>query len=319
MKVEKYKENQMLPFGKKPLIDALTMTGVFIILFVIGILALANNHKQSLKNSTVIEANQVDLMFLHAQQQYLEERLDSMHLLLFNTILKSAEADFKNNAENQKLLNELFRLQKQYMALKQTNISDNNFYFSKSQEGTNKKLKPNEFVLVYQTAFKSMFKKYNIIKPDYRTYRLIQTLSTAQAILESGWGGSNLAYYHNNWHGIKCQACGGVKLKRCTDKNSVAYNDDCEMDRFYKYSHFSGSIVAHYKLFTDKNKKYHTFINKALKKPALYKYARDGKITDKEFWASDVGSLCQDLSGYYATSKQYHNKLKTLIVKYKLY
>lgn len=318
MKVKKYQENQLLPFGKKPLVNALWATGIFVSLFVMFILFIANNHKQGLKNSSTIEANQVDLMFLHTQQQELEARVDSLHILLFNTVLKSAEADFKNDSKNAALLEELIRLQKQYLLLKRTSGSSD-FYFSNSQKGDNKKLKPDEFILLYQTTFATIFKKYNLPKPDHRKYRLIQTLSTAQGILESGWGGSNLAYYHNNWHGIKCQACGGTKLKRCTDKNSVPYNDDCAMDRFYKYSHFSGSIAAHYKLFISKNKKYHTFINKALKKPALYKFANDGKITDKEFWASDVGSLCQDLSGYYATSKEYHNKLKTLILKYKLY
>ena len=296
---------------------------VVILFFVISLLIFIAIKKQT-KSQQIIEDNvhytQMDIHNLYLTQQELDLRIDSLQLMLFNTVLSSTKSEFK---QNEVLLRELMKLKRENIEFRKKSAPDkqsNNFYFSNSQKGNYKKLPPKEFISTYNKNFKTIFKSYNIPKPKTKKYELIRILSVTQGILESGWGGSTLAAKYNNWHGIKCQACGGSYIPlRCNDKNSVAYNDDCEMDRFYIYSSPKQSIAAHYLLFTNKQKKYDAFITKALKKPALKSFVKNGKVSKEDFYKSDVWSLCQDLSGVYASDKQYHLNLSRLILKYELY
>lgn len=162
-------------------------------------------------------------------------------------------------------------------------------------------------------------------KPNHKKLTLAKIVSTAQGALESSWGGSHLSANYNNWHGIKCQACGGTFVAgKCTPKNSVAFNDDCSFDKFYVYQTVRESIAAHYVLVFDTNspkgKKYKEGLAEAMKQPSLKSFEKDGKITDDEFWKSDVGVMCMTLRKVgYATDKDYHKTLKKLILKRKMY
>lgn len=312
--------NSVVTFKKKFIGISLLVVALFFILISILLSLAINNKSQSEDIKENVEYNQIDLHYLYINQQELDLRIDSLQLLLFNTILSSTKSEFN---QNELILKELMKLKRENIEFRKKNAPNkqsNDFYFSKSQEGESKKLTPQQFITKYNTGFNTIFKKYNIPVPNQRKYELIKTLSIAQGILESGWGSSTLATKYNNWHGIKCQACGGSYLPlRCNDNNSVAYNDDCPKDRFYIYSDYTASIAAHFLLLSSKSKKYNTFITNALKKPSLKSFVKDGKISYADFYKSDVGSLCQDLSGYYATNKDYHKKLRILITKYKLY
>ncbi len=301
------------------------------------LLVLLSNRVNKLENTKVEVKHdyiEVNLETLYLQQQQLGSEIDTLKKLLFNTVLNLTEAEFKNSAETKKLLETIKNLETKQGKIeveieeavkRQSNNFDLSLKFSSSQRGENRKFKPSDFISIYKDAFEDIFSKYHKIpRPNKKQYDLALTLSLAQGILESGWGGSDLAYYHNNWHGIKCQACGGVFRPDCTEVNSVSLNDDCSFDKFYKYRDLGTSVAAHYLLLFRPNSKYRKKVQKALKQPTLQSFAADGEVTDREFWKSDVGTLCKLLSGIspkpnYATNKKYHLRLKKLILNYKLY
>ena len=309
------------------------ITVLLLLLFVgvsvsVGVLVYKQNKQErfSKQGRVQIQAAQIDLNYVYLRQQTIERKIDSLSRLLFNTVLSSTQADFQSSIENKKVLNKINVFVKEQTKIKQLiktakTRKSNDFYFSKSQKGKNRKLTPVEFIKAYQVAFDLLFDKFNITKPNTKTYNLTLSVSTAQGILESGWGGSNLAYNFQNWHGIKCQACGGTFVfGKCTDINSVKFNDDCEFDRFYIYTNLTESIAAHYMLIFENNNRYTKAYKLALTKPTLESFNSDGKISNEEFWASDVGTLCRgiDKAGY-ATEDNYHLILKTLILKYHIY
>lgn len=143
-------------------------------------------------------------------------------------------------------------------------------------------LKPQEFIaLVKPGAVES-----------YRQYRILPSITIAQAALESAWGRSHIQY---NLFGIKwTEGCGFAKVARETTeyvngiaKKVVAY--------FRGYKNFTESILDHAKLLNT----------------ARYEKVRQANNYNE---AAQALQICG-----YATDPNYADKLISIINSYKLY
>lgn len=87
---------------------------------------------------------------------------------------------------------------------------------------------------------------------NYNKYGILPSITMAQAILESGWGSSELAVTHNNLFGIKADSrWSGAIATIATSEN---YNDST-MANFRKYDSIDESIEDHGK-FLYENSRY---------------------------------------------------------------
>lgn len=87
---------------------------------------------------------------------------------------------------------------------------------------------------------------------NYEDYGILPSITMAQAILESGWGKSELAQNHNNLFGIKADSrWNGAVATIATKEN---YNDSIEAN-FRKYNSIDDSIDDHGK-FLYENSRY---------------------------------------------------------------
>lgn len=92
----------------------------------------------------------------------------------------------------------------------------------------------------------------NGAKGSYSKYGILPSITMAQAILESGWGSSELAVAHNNLFGIKADSrWNGAVATITTSEN---YNDST-VAQFRKYENINESIEDH-GLFLYKNSRY---------------------------------------------------------------
>ena len=134
----------------------------------------------------------------------------------------------------------------------------------------------------------------------YKEYGVLPSITIAQAILESGWGKSELATNANNLFGIK--ASNDWKGQTYTvrtaeyDKNNKKYYINAP---FRKYASIDDSILDHSAFFTSTNWRkdnYAKFLN-----------AKDYRTAAREI--QNAG---------YATSQEYANQLIDLIERYSL-
>lgn len=89
-------------------------------------------------------------------------------------------------------------------------------------------------------------------KKSYRKYRIFPSITIAQAILESGWGESELTKDSNNLFGIKADnSWYGETIEVITSEN---YNDKVKA-KFRKYNDMNESIEDHAKFLVE-NKRY---------------------------------------------------------------
>ncbi|MGX4601017.1 glycoside hydrolase family 73 protein [Faecalimicrobium sp. JNUCC 81] len=89
-------------------------------------------------------------------------------------------------------------------------------------------------------------------KKNYKKYKILPSITVAQAILESGWGESELAKKSNNLFGIKADnSWDGEFVEVSTLEN---HNDKINA-KFRKYNHVDDSIYDHGK-FLEENKRY---------------------------------------------------------------
>ena len=87
---------------------------------------------------------------------------------------------------------------------------------------------------------------------NYNKYGILPSITMAQAILESGWGNSELAVTHNNLFGIKADSrWNGAIATIVTSEN---YNDST-IANFRKYDSINESIEDHGK-FLYENSRY---------------------------------------------------------------
>lgn len=89
-------------------------------------------------------------------------------------------------------------------------------------------------------------------KKSYRKYGIFPSITIAQAILESGWGESELTNDSNNLFGIKAdKSWDGETIEVITSEN---YNDKVKA-KFRKYKDMNESIEDHAKFLVE-NKRY---------------------------------------------------------------
>ncbi|MDR7278057.1 sporangiospore maturation cell wall hydrolase GsmA [Catenuloplanes atrovinosus] len=86
-----------------------------------------------------------------------------------------------------------------------------------------------------------------------RQYKVPASVTIAQAILESGWGGSGLTRRDHNYFGIKCFGTpGGIAVGCRTYETSECNSKGCYRTRasFRAYRNASGSMVDHGRFLT---------------------------------------------------------------------
>ena len=93
---------------------------------------------------------------------------------------------------------------------------------------------------------------------NYKEYKILPTITIAQAILESSWGESDLAQIYNNLFGIKADS--SWKGEYVTLETFEFYDTKIE-DKFRVYSNKNQSIKDHAKFLVDNQryKKYGVF------------------------------------------------------------
>ncbi|WP_133014734.1 glycoside hydrolase family 73 protein [Clostridium cuniculi] len=135
---------------------------------------------------------------------------------------------------------------------------------------------------------------------NYNKYGILPSITMAQAILESGWGNSELAVTHNNLFGIKADLrWNGAVATIATSEN---YNDST-IANFRKYDSIDESIEDHGKFLYENSR-----------------YAEYGLFNGKDYKSQaqaleDAGySTVKDENG----DPIYADKLISLIEKYNL-
>lgn len=89
-------------------------------------------------------------------------------------------------------------------------------------------------------------------KKNYKEYKILPSITIAQAILESGWGESKLSKSSNNLFGIKADnSWEGEVIESSTLEN----HNDRIIARFRRYNNVNESIYDHGK-FLSENKRY---------------------------------------------------------------
>ncbi len=131
---------------------------------------------------------------------------------------------------------------------------------------------------------------------NYKEYKILPSITIAQAILESSWGESDLSKIYNNLFGIKSDSSWNGKF--ATLETSEFYNIKIE-DKFRVYDNKNESIKDHAKFLVDnpRYKKYgvfeaNTYINQAnALQNAGYSTAEDE--SGKKRYASDLIEIIQ--------------------------
>lgn len=85
-------------------------------------------------------------------------------------------------------------------------------------------------------------------KKHYSAYKILPSLTIAQAIVESGWGKSSLSKKHHNYFGMKWSegcGCGYVAFKTQEQRADGSYYTITA--KFRKYSSLSKGIEGYYK------------------------------------------------------------------------
>ncbi|MDI4584862.1 LysM peptidoglycan-binding domain-containing protein [Oenococcus sp. UCMA 14587] len=111
-------------------------------------------------------------------------------------------------------------------------------------------------------------------------YKILPSLTAAQAILESGWGTSTLASEYNNLFGIK-----GSYDDQTVDMPTEEYYDGAyhEIDDYFRvYDSDSESITDYEELLTE-NSRYSNLIGETSADTAAEEIYEDGYATDPEY------------------------------------
>ncbi|MDU3722393.1 MAG: glucosaminidase domain-containing protein, partial [Clostridium celatum] len=86
---------------------------------------------------------------------------------------------------------------------------------------------------------------------NYKEYKILPSITIGQAILESGWGKSELAVSHNNLFGIKADSRWDGAVAAINSKEN--YNDSY-ISNFRKYDSIEESIEDHGKFLFDSDR-----------------------------------------------------------------
>lgn len=132
------------------------------------------------------------------------------------------------------------------------------------------------------TAQQNFIKKIaTAAQNNYATYKILPSLTIAQAILESNWGNSSLAKYYN-FFGMKwSNGCGCNYVAKTTSEEYVVGQISNIVAKFRSYANINDGIVGYYKFL-----QYARYSN--LKGVTNYKTActlikQDGWATDSSY------------------------------------
>ena len=165
-------------------------------------------------------------------------------------------------------------------------------------EVTNQKVDSNTYIDSEKMSFIETISDGAI--SNYNKYGILPSITMAQAILESGWGNSELAVTHNNLFGIKADLrWNGAVATIATSEN---YNDST-IANFRKYDSINESIEDHGKFLYENSR-----------------YAEYGLFDGKTY--KDQAQALED-AGYSTVKNEngepiYADKLISLIEKYNL-
>ena len=174
----------------------------------------------------------------------------------------------------------------------ENNIEESNL------DTTNKKVYSNIYIDSENMTFIENISEGAI--SNYNKYGILPSITMAQAILESGWGNSELAVIHNNLFGIKADLrWNGAVATIVTSEN---YND-YTVANFRKYDSINESIEDHGKFLYENSR-----------------YAEYGLFDGKDYKAQ--AQALED-AGYSTVKNEngesiYADKLISLIEKYSL-
>ncbi len=141
------------------------------------------------------------------------------------------------------------------------------------------KMSPEEYIYMYK----------DLAISEMQISGIPASITLAQGMFESGYGGSRLAVKANNHFGIKC----GGDWRGAT----ISHDDDAKGECFRKYRTVEESYSDHSKFLTGRDR---------------YASLFDLKITDYKGWAKGLKS-----AGY-ATNPNYANMLIDIIERYNL-
>lgn len=230
--------------------------------YVVAIIGVKEKNK--LKNISDEEIRAVSNLFLESSDE--AYKLNSLEIVL-------EKLDFNNNEKK-----------------RVSSYIENLKYFG---------LTPNR--LVENTKYTKFIEEIKVqaIK-NYKEYKVLPSITIAQAILESGWGESTLAKEHNNLFGIKADI---YWTGEAITLETTEYQGEIINDKFRKYKEKSESLKDHAK-FLAENKRYK---QNNVFEANTYKYQAKS--------LEDAGySTAIDENG----TKIYANKLINLIRQYNL-
>ncbi|MBM6820524.1 glycoside hydrolase family 73 protein [Clostridium saudiense] len=180
----------------------------------------------------------------------------------------------------------------------QENTVEENIREESEIDTTNEEVYSNTYIDSERMAFIETISDGAI--SNYNKYGILPSITMAQAILESGWGNSELAVTHNNLFGIKADLrWNGAVATIATSEN---YNDST-IANFRKYDSIDESIEDHGKFLYENSR-----------------YAEYGLFNGKDYKSQaqaleDAGySTVKDENG----EPIYADKLISLIEKYNL-
>ena len=186
--------------------------------------------------------------------------------------------------------------------LKEISVIENNTQEAALEESkvdpTNQEVYSNTYIDSEKMGF--LQKISEGAKSNYNKYGILPSITMAQAILESGWGNSELAVTHNNLFGIKADLrWNGAVATIVTNEN---YNDST-VANFRKYDSINESIEDHGKFLYENSR-----------------YAEYGLFDGKDYKAQ--AQALED-AGYSTVKNEngepiYADKLISLIEKYNL-
>lgn len=126
-------------------------------------------------------------------------------------------------------------------------LSENNE--SNIEDNTEKQVYVNSYLNEEENSFINLILDGAI--ENYKEYKILPSITIGQAILESGWGKSELAVSHNNLFGIKADSRWDGAVAAINSKEN--YNDSY-ISNFRKYDSIEESIEDHGKFLFDSDR-----------------------------------------------------------------
>lgn len=120
---------------------------------------------------------------------------------------------------------------------------------SNIEDNTEKQVYVNSYLNEEENSFINLILDGAI--ENYKEYKILPSITIGQAILESGWGKSELAVSHNNLFGIKADSRWDGAVAAINSKEN--YNDSY-ISNFRKYDSIEESIEDHGKFLFDSDR-----------------------------------------------------------------